>query len=140
MTIHQGRINACVDVRGISGGGSLGGHGITPLVPKRKRRPEASVVWIFDGVVFADEADPGTGMRLSPGLRVTLKNMALAKLHGTHPVVHLLLGLCQTNEVRARYLDPDASGHLALARVLLDRRAEHISDLLSDLQRRRRHA
>jgi hypothetical protein len=29
---------------------------------------------------------------------------------------------------------------LALARVLLDRRAEHISDLLSDLQRRRRHA
>ena len=118
------------------------------------------MVWIFDGVVFADEADPGTGMRLSPGLRVTLKDMALAKLHGTHTVVHLLLGLCQTNEVRARYLDPDASGHLALARereimlfigkpkgrsmalarVLLDRRAEHISDQLSDLQRRRRHA
>jgi len=75
-----------------------------PLVPKRKRRPEASVVWILDGVVFADEADPGTGMRLSPGLRVTLKDMALAKLRGTLPIVLLLLGLCQTNEVRARYL------------------------------------
>ena len=40
----------------------------------------------------------------------------------------------------ARYLDPDAFGHLALARVLLDRRAERFSDLRSDLQRRRWHA
>ena len=91
--------------------------------PPEKRRPEASVVWFFDGVVFADEADPGTGMRLSPGLRVTLKDMALAKLHCRHPVVHLLLGLCQTSEVHARYLDPDAFGHMALACVLLDRRS-----------------
>jgi len=29
--------------------------------------------------------------------------------------VHLLLGPCQTSEVRARYLDPDSSGHLVLA-------------------------
>jgi len=77
--------------------------------PPEKRRPEASVVWFFDGVVFADEADPGTGMRLSPGLRVTLKDMSLAKLHCGHPVVHLLLGLCQTSEVHARYLDPEPS-------------------------------
>jgi len=85
------------------------------------------VVWFFNGVVFDDEADPGTGMRLSPGLRVTLKDMALPKLHCRHPVVHLLLGLCQTSEVHARYLDPDAFGHLALTRVLLDWRAEYKS-------------
>jgi len=53
----------------------------------------------LNGVVFAHEADPGTSMRLSPGLRVTLKDMALAKLHCRHPVVHLLLGLCQTTSV-----------------------------------------
>ena len=92
-----------------------------------------------NGIVFANKAHPGTGMHLSPGLRVTLKGMALAKLHGTHPVVHLLLGPCQTSPVRASCLHPDASGHLALARVLPYRRAEHISDRLSDL-RRRRHA
>ena len=50
-----------------------------------------------------------------------------------------MLGLCQTGEVLARYLDPDAFGHLALARVLLDQRAERFSDLRSDLQRRRQH-
>ena len=44
---------------------------------------------------------------------------------------------CQTGPVRARCLHPDASGHLALARVLPYRRAEHISDRLSGL---RRHA
>ena len=62
--------------------------------------------------------------------------MALAKLHGTHPVVHLLLSPCQTSPVRARCLHPDASGHLPLARVLPYRRAKHISDRLSDLRRR----
>ena len=101
---------------------------VPPLVPERQRRPEPLVVWIVDGVAFADEADAWASVSCTPGLQVPLERVALAVLHCGHRVDELLLCRRQAGEVLAGRVDLDTARHLHLATVLLDWLAESSSD------------
>ena len=92
---------------------------MAPAVPKRKRRPKASVVWIVDGVRGTRRANARALVRRAPRLGVLRELVPLGEVDSSPLVVDLLLRRLKLREVLAGHVHLDRAIDL-LPRILFD--------------------